>query len=175
MINTSLFAPSKKITPQPPPSPRLRSASFTTNVLGVPCVAAHTRQRQGARALRGSVCREALASDALRFTRASCQSAFDASNTTLMLLGLERHLPRCAFCSLSEALEEARHNPCWENNPMLTWEDLMSTWDFFQNAMLGKKCHVDMRFSHVNMGHLMSTWHFSPNMALTMSTWSTFS
>ena len=33
MINTSLFAPSKKITPRPPPSPRLRSASFTTNVL----------------------------------------------------------------------------------------------------------------------------------------------
>ncbi len=155
MINTSLFAPSKKITPQPPPSPRLRSASFTTNVLGVPCVAAHTRQRQGARALRGSVCREALASDALRFTRARCQSAFDASNTTLTLLGLERHLPRCAFCSLSEALEEARHNPCWENNPMLTWEDLMSTWDFFQNAMLGKKCHVDIPCqhgtSHVNM------------------------
>jgi hypothetical protein len=24
MINTSLFAPSKKITPRPPPSPRLR-------------------------------------------------------------------------------------------------------------------------------------------------------
>jgi len=22
---------------------------------------------------------------------------------------------------------------------------LMSTWDFFQKAMLGKKCHVDMR------------------------------
>ena len=61
-INTSLFAPSKKITPRPPPSPRLRSASFTTNVLGVPCVAAHTRQRQGPRALRGSVCRDALAS-----------------------------------------------------------------------------------------------------------------
>ena len=37
-INTSLFAPSKKITPRPPPSPRLRSASFTTNVLVVPCV-----------------------------------------------------------------------------------------------------------------------------------------
>jgi hypothetical protein len=42
-INTSLFAPSKKITPRPPPSPRVRSASFTTNVLVVPCVATHTR------------------------------------------------------------------------------------------------------------------------------------
>jgi len=89
----------------------LRSASFTTNVLGVPCVAAHTRQRQAARPLRGSVCSEALASDALRFTCTSCQAAFDASNTTLTLLGLERQLPRCAFCSLADALEEARHNP----------------------------------------------------------------
>jgi len=88
-INTSLFASSNKITPRPPPSPMLRSASFTTNVLVVPCVAAHTRQRQAVCALRGSVCREALASDALRFTRTSCQAAFDASNTTLTLLGLE--------------------------------------------------------------------------------------
>ena len=111
MINTSLFALSKKITPQPPPSPRLRSASFTTNVLDVPCVAAHTRQRQGARALRGSVCSEALASDARRFTRVSCQSAFDASNTTQTLLGLERQLPQSAFCNLADALEAAQHNP----------------------------------------------------------------
>ena len=96
-INTSLFAPSKKITPRPPPSPRLRSASFTTNVLGVPCVAAHTQHRQAVRALRGSVCREALASDALGFTRASCQAAFDASNTT--------------FCSLADTLEAPPHNP----------------------------------------------------------------
>ncbi len=56
--------PQKQITPRPPPSPRLRSASFTTNVLGVPCVATHTRQRQDTRALRGSVCRKELASDA---------------------------------------------------------------------------------------------------------------
>jgi hypothetical protein len=40
------------------------------------------------------VCRESLASDALRFTRASCQAAFDASNTTLTLLGLDLQLPR---------------------------------------------------------------------------------
>jgi hypothetical protein len=73
-------------------------------------VAAHTRQRQDARALRGSVCREALASDALRFTLASCQAAFDASNTTLTLLSLELQLPRCAFCSLADTLEAARHN-----------------------------------------------------------------
>ena len=45
------------------------------------------------------------------FTRASCQAAFDASNTTLTLLGLDRQLPRCAFCSLADALEAARHNP----------------------------------------------------------------
>ena len=36
---------------------------------------------------------------------------------------------------------------------------------FFQNAMLGKKSHVDIRKSHVNMGkkiweNLMSTWDF---------------
>jgi hypothetical protein len=30
------------------------------------------------------VCREALASDAMLFTRASCQAAFDASNTTAL-------------------------------------------------------------------------------------------
>jgi hypothetical protein len=58
-----------------------------------------------------SVCRDALASDALLFTRASCQAAFDASNVTLALLGLERQLPACAFCSLADALEAARHNP----------------------------------------------------------------
>ena len=86
-------------------------ASFTTIVLGEPCVAAHTRQRQDPRALRGSVCREALASDVMLFTRASCQTAFDASNTTLKLLGLDRQLPRCAFCSLADALEAELHNP----------------------------------------------------------------
>ena len=56
------------------------------------------------------MCREALASDALRFTLASCQAAFDASNTTLTLLSLELQLPRCAFCSLADTLEAARHN-----------------------------------------------------------------
>ena len=30
--------------------------------------------------------------------------------------------------------------------------NLMSTWDFFQNDIVGKKSHVDIRFSHVNMG-----------------------
>ena len=38
-------------------------------------------------------------------------AAFDANNTTLTLLVLERQLPRCAFCSLADALEAARHNP----------------------------------------------------------------
>ena len=51
------------------------------------------------------------ASDSLRFTCASCQPAFDASNTTLTLLGLELQLPRYVFCSLADALEAARHNP----------------------------------------------------------------
>ena len=27
--------------------------------------------------------------------------------------------------------------PCWEKNPMLTWENLMSTWDFFPLFILG--------------------------------------
>ena len=45
------------------------------------------------------------------FTRASYQAAFDTSNTTLTLLGLDLQLPRCAFCSLADALEAARHNP----------------------------------------------------------------
>ena len=44
---------------------------------------------------------------------------------------------------------------------MLTWE----------NLMLGKNAsHVDMRVihvdSHVNMGHLMSTWDFFPKAML---------
>lgn len=58
-----------------------------------------------------SVCRDALASESLRFTRVRCQEAFDASNATLVLLGLERLLPPCAFCSFADAVEAARHNP----------------------------------------------------------------
>ncbi len=56
------------------------------------------------------MCCEALKIDALHFTPASCQTAFDASNTTLTLLGLELQLPQCAFCSLVDELEAARHN-----------------------------------------------------------------
>ncbi len=41
----------------------------------------------------------------MRFTRVSCQEAFDASNTTLTLLGLDQQLPRCVFCSLADVLE----------------------------------------------------------------------
>jgi hypothetical protein len=37
-----------------------------------------------------SVCRDALASEALPFTRLSCQKAFDAGNATLVLLGLAK-------------------------------------------------------------------------------------
>ncbi len=57
------------------------------------------------------MCRETLASDTLPFTPVSYQAAFDASNTMLTLLGLERQLPRCEFCSLADALESVRHNP----------------------------------------------------------------
>jgi hypothetical protein len=39
---------------------------------------------------------------------------------------------------------------CWEKNRMLTWENLMLTWDFFQNAI---SQHV-LKKSHVNMEHL---------------------
>jgi hypothetical protein len=133
-INTSLFATSKKITPRTPPSPRLRSASFTTNVLGEPCVSAHSRQRQAARALRGSVCREALASDALRFTRASYQAAFDASNTT--------------FWSLADALEAARHNLLaflHLANPRTLCLVLQCHGPFGQLAQLGAIVHEGMR------------------------------
>lgn len=58
-----------------------------------------------------SVCRDALASEALPFTRLSCQKAFDASNATLVLLGLDRQLPPCALCSYADALDAARQNP----------------------------------------------------------------
>jgi hypothetical protein len=111
-------------------------------------VATHTRQRQDTRALRGSVCREVLASDALRFTRASCQVAFDASNTTLTLLGLEPQLPRCAFCSLAEALEAERHNPMaflHLANPRTLCLVLHRHGPFGQLAQLGAIVHEGVR------------------------------
>ena len=58
-----------------------------------------------------SVCRDALLSDALPYTRAACQDAFDASNATLGLLGLHAQLPPCTFCSFADALNAAQHNP----------------------------------------------------------------
>ncbi len=94
------------------------------------------------------MCREALASDALRFTRASCQAAFDASNTTLTLLGLERQLPRCAFCSLADALEAARHNPLaflHLANPRTLCLVLHRHGPFGQLAQLGAIVHEGMR------------------------------
>ena len=115
-------------------------------------VATHTRQRQDARALRGSVCREVLASDAspspVRFTRSSCQAAFDASNTTLTLLGLDRQLPRCAFCSLADTLEAARHNPLaflHLANPRTLCLVLHRHGPFGQLAQLGAIVHEGMR------------------------------
>jgi len=102
-------------------------------------VAAHSRQLQASRALRGSVCSEVLA---------SCQAAFDASNTTLTMLGLERQLPRCVFCSLAEALEAARHNQLaflhLENQRTLCLV-LQRHWPFGQLAQLGAIMHEGVR------------------------------
>ncbi len=94
------------------------------------------------------MCREALASDALHFTHASCQAAFDASNTMLTLLGLERQLPRCAFCSLEEALEAARHNPLvflHLANPRTLCLVLQRHGQFGQLAQLGAIVHEGVR------------------------------
>jgi hypothetical protein len=94
------------------------------------------------------VCREALASDAMLFTRASCQAAFDASNTTLTLLGLDRQLPRCAFCSIADALEAARHNPLaflHLANPRTLCLVLQHHGPFGQLAQLGAIMHEGMR------------------------------
>jgi hypothetical protein len=94
------------------------------------------------------VCRDALASDAMLFTRASCQAAFDASNTTLTLLGLDRQLPWCAFCSLADALEAARHNPLaflHLANPRTLCLVLQRHGPFGQLAQLGAIVHEGMR------------------------------
>jgi hypothetical protein len=56
-------------------------------------------------------CRDALLSDALPNTRTACQANFDSSRATLELLGLERQLPACSFCSLTDAVEAIRGNP----------------------------------------------------------------
>jgi hypothetical protein len=94
------------------------------------------------------VYREALASDALRFTRASCQAAFDASNTTMTLLGLDWQLPRCAFCSLADALEAAWHNPLaflHLANPCTLCLVLQRHGPFGQLAQLGAIVHEGVR------------------------------
>ena len=82
------------------------------------------------------------------FTRASCQAAFDASNTTLTLLGLDRQLPRCAFCSIADALEAARHNPLaflHLANPRTLCLVLQHHGPFGQLAQLGAIVHEGMR------------------------------
>lgn len=56
-------------------------------------------------------CRDALVSEALPNTRAACQANYDHSRATLELLGLERVLPACSFCSLTDAIEATRSNP----------------------------------------------------------------
>ena len=58
-----------------------------------------------------SVCRDALLSNTLYYTRISCQEAFENSNQTLALLGLDRQLPPCTLCSFADALQAVRHNP----------------------------------------------------------------
>ena len=54
-----------------------------------------------------SVCRDALVTDSMLHTRISCQEAFDASNATLVFLGLHRQLPPCTLCSFADALVAA--------------------------------------------------------------------
>jgi hypothetical protein len=56
-------------------------------------------------------CLDALVSDALPNTRASCQALFDSSSATLTLLGLDRQLPLCALCSFHDAMDATRRNP----------------------------------------------------------------
>jgi hypothetical protein len=95
-----------------------------------------------------SVCRDALLSDALRYTRASCQEAFDASNATLALLGLERQLPPCALCSFADALEAARHNPVAVLrllSPRAVGVVLQRHGPFLQAARLGAVLHDGLR------------------------------
>ena len=74
-------------------------------------------------------------------------AAFDANNTTLTLLGLERQLPRCAFCSLADALEAARHNPLaflHLANPRTLCLVLQHHGPFGQLAQLGAIVHEGM-------------------------------
>jgi len=58
-----------------------------------------------------SSCRDALVSENLPFTRAACQANFQNSRATLKLLGLERQLPPCTFCSLTDIIDATRSNP----------------------------------------------------------------
>ena len=56
-------------------------------------------------------CLDALVSNSLPHTRASCQARFDSSSATLALVGLDRQLPPCALCSFDDALDATRRNP----------------------------------------------------------------
>ena len=57
-----------------------------------------------------STCRDALNSDLFPYTRIRCQQAFDASNATLALLGLDRQLPACTLCSFADFVEATQRN-----------------------------------------------------------------
>ena len=57
-----------------------------------------------------STCRDALNSDLFPYTRIRCQEAFDASNATLALLGLDRQLPACTLCSFADFVEATQRN-----------------------------------------------------------------
>ena len=103
----------------------------------MPCVAACAARRW-----RATRC----ASPARAATQGT--AAFDANNTTLTLLGLERKLPRCAFCSLADALEAAQHNPLaflHLANPRTLYLVLHRHGPFGQLAQLGAIVHEGMR------------------------------
>lgn len=56
-------------------------------------------------------CRDALESEALPHTRASCQAQFEMSRATLQMLSLDKQLPACALCSVADAVDATRSNP----------------------------------------------------------------
>jgi hypothetical protein len=56
-------------------------------------------------------CRDALVSEILPYTRASCQANHERSQATMALLGLDKLLPQCSLCSVTDAIDAARSNP----------------------------------------------------------------
>ena len=56
-------------------------------------------------------CRDALVSENLPYTRASCQANYESSKATIAQLGLQQLLPQCSLCSFTDAIDAARRNP----------------------------------------------------------------